>query len=131
MDIFIKAALAVLVTSVLCIVISKQSKDISTVLVLCVSCMILIAAVTYMKPVIELVLRLQTYSQMNNQMLSVLLKTTGIGLLTEITTLVCSDSGNSVLGKALQILSCSVILWLSVPMMNELIDLVENIMGNI
>ena len=131
MDTFLKATAAVIVTVVLGLVITKQSKDLATVLVIFVCCIIIGAAVLYLQPVIDFLNRLQILGQLDSQLLTILLNTTGIGLLTEITVLVCTDAGNSSLGKALQILACAVILWLSVPLMNELITLVENIMGNI
>jgi hypothetical protein len=50
-------------------------------------------------------------------------------MLAEITELVCKDAGNNTLGKALQILSTSVILWLSIPLFNELISLIQSVMN--
>ena len=131
MDTFLKATAAVLVTAVLGLVITKQSKDIATVLVIFVCCVIIGAAVLYLQPVVDFLNRLQILGQLDSQLLTILLKSTGIGLLTEITVLVCTDAGNSSLGKSLQIMACAVILWLSVPLMNELITLVESIMSNI
>ena len=51
----------------------------------------------------------------------------GIALLAEFGELICKDAGNTTLGKTLQILAAAVILWLSVPLLNELIDLMESI----
>lgn len=130
MDIFIKAVAAVLITAVVCLVLSKQGKDFSLLLAIAVSCMVFVTAVTYLKPVFELIQRVSQLGQLNSQMLSILLKTVGIALLAEITELVCKDTGNSALGKALQILAIAVILWLSIPLFNELLDLMESIFNN-
>lgn len=130
MDIFIKAVAAVLITAVVCLVLSKQGKDFSLLLAIAVSCMVFVTAVTYLKPVFELIQRVSQLGQLNSQMLSILLKTVGIALLAEITELVCKDTGNSTLGKALQILAIAVILWLSIPLFNELLDLMESIFNN-
>lgn len=130
MDIFIKAVAAVLITAVVCLVLSKQGKDFSLLLAIAVSCMVFVTAVTYLKPVFELIQRVSQLGQINSQMLSILMKTVGIALLAEITELVCKDTGNSALGKALQILAIAVILWLSIPLFNELLDLMESIFNN-
>ena len=129
MDIFLKAAAGILIAVVLGLALAKQGKDISILLVIAVCCMVLIAAVSYLQPVIEFFDKLEDLGNLNSGMLSILLKAVGIGLLTEITALICTDAGNAAMGKALQILSAAVILCISVPMFTELIELVENILG--
>ena len=127
MDIFLKAVAAVLISVVVCLVLAKQGKDFSIVLTLCIGCMIIIAAVSYLKPVFAFVEKLSALGQVNSETLSIILKSVGIALLAEISELVCKDAGNNTLGKTLQILAVSVILWISLPLFNELIDLVESI----
>ena len=130
MEIFMKAVAAVLITAVFCLVLSKQGKDYSVLLAIVVSCMVFSAAITYLKPVFDLVQRLSELGQINSQMLSILLKSVGIALLAEVTELVCKDAGNSTLGKAIQILTVAVILWLSIPLLHELLDLMESIFSS-
>jgi stage III sporulation protein AD len=74
---------------------------------------------------------LQSVGGMNDEYLSILLKVVGIGFLAEITSLVCADAVNATLGKVLQILASCVILWLSLPLLNGLIELVQDILGEI
>ena len=64
-------------------------------------------------------------------MLRILLKVVGIGLVGEIANLICCDTGNAALGKMLQILSTAVILRLSVPLLEQLLGLLEQIMGEV
>jgi len=130
MDIFLKAVAATLIAAILCLVLAKQGKDFSLLLTIIVCCMILAAAVTYLIPVFTLVERLSQLGQINTQMLEILIKSVGIAFLAEISELVCKDAGNSTLGKSLQILAAAVILWLSIPLLNELLDLMETIFSN-
>lgn len=131
MDIFVKCAAGVLVAAVLIITIAKQGKDISILLVMAVCCMVLGAAVTFLQPVVDFIKQLQSIGQLDSEMITILLKAVGIGLLAEITSLICADSGNASLGKALQLLATATILWLSLPLLNELIELIDNILGAI
>jgi stage III sporulation protein AD len=131
MDIFVKCAAGVLVTVVLIITLAKQGKDISILLVVAVCCMVLGAAVTFLQPVVDFIKQLQSIGQLDSEMITILLKAVGIGLLAEITSLICADSGNASLGKALQLLATATILWLSLPLLNELIELIDNILGAI
>lgn len=129
MEIYLKAVCVVLVCTVICLVLAQQSKDFSVLLILCVVCLVIVAAGTYLKPVLELIDRLIQLGEINTQLLSVLLKAVGIALISEITSLVCIDAGTASMGKALQILATSVILWLSIPLFNELVDLAETILS--
>ena len=131
MDIFVKCAAGVLVAAVLIITIAKQGKDISILLVMAVCCMVLGAAVAFLQPVVDFIKQLQSIGQLDSEMITILLKAVGIGLLAEITCLICADSGNASLGKALQLLATATILWLSLPLLNELIELIDNILGAI
>jgi len=127
MDVYLKATAAVLISVVACLVLSKQGKDFSILLSLCVCCMIVVSAATFLRPVLSFVQRLSDLAEIDDQMLSILLKAVGVALLAEVSALVCNDAGNATLGKSIQILSVTVIFWLSIPLLNELIDLIEMI----
>lgn len=131
MDIFIKAAAGVLIAVVLVLALSKQGKDISLLLTIAVCCMLVSAAITYLQPVTDFLGRLQSIGQLDSETLTILMKAVGIGLLAEITGLICTDAGNASLGKALQMLATAVILWMSIPLLNELIELIDKILGAI
>jgi hypothetical protein len=64
-------------------------------------------------------------------MMGILLKVVGIGLIGEISALICTDSGNASLGKILQILSAAVILRLALPLLEQFLDLLEKVLGNV
>lgn len=131
MDIFLKAAAGILITVVWSIILAKQGKDISILLVVAACCMVIAVAVSYLKPVVDLLGRLQTIGQIDSGTLSIVLKATGIGVVAEVTSLICTDSGNAALGKTLQFLASAVILWLSIPLLNDLLELLDNILGAI
>lgn len=127
MDVYLKAVAAVLITTMLCLILAKQGKDFSLLLSVCVCGMVFAAVVIYLKPVISFVHRLTELCDIDSQLLEILLKSVGVAILAEIGELVCKDAGNNTLGKTLQILATAVILWLSIPILNELIDLMEAI----
>ncbi len=131
MDIFLKASAGVMVAVILVLTLTKQGKDISVLLIIAVCSMIVISAFYYLQPVKDLLIRLQTMGQLNSDTLSIMLKAVGIGLIAEVTSLICTDAGNAALGKTLQFLASAVILWLSIPLLNELLELIDNILGAI
>lgn len=131
MAVFLQVAGGVLLAAVLCLTLSKQNKDISVVLGIGVSCMVLTVMAVYLEPVLDFVRQLQQLGELDGDLLEIPLKAVGIGLVAEIAGLICSDSGNSALGKALQILAASVVLWLSLPLMRSLLELIQSMMGEL
>lgn len=122
---------AALVSVVIMLSLQAHGKDISLVLSILVCCMVLGVAVGYFQPVLGFIKRAQQLSGLDNGNLGIMLKAAGIGLVAHIAGLVCTDSGNSALGKAVQILASGAILWLSLPLMESLIGLVQSVLGEV
>ena len=128
MDAFLKSVVATLISLIMYLILAKHGKDMSVIISVAVCCMLATALMQYIEPVIVLINRMQRISNLDSQMLQTILRAVGIGLLAEITSLICADAGNAALGKSLQLLSCGVVLWLSIPLLTELMDLIEEIL---
>ena len=131
MDIFLKISSGVLVASVLSLVISGYCKDISLLLTLFVCAAVLIAAATYLEPIIDFAQRLIQIGNISQDYLQVLYKIAGIGLISQVSVMICSDAGNQSMGKVLQIITSLVILCVSIPLLEEILTLIETILGEI
>ena len=129
MGTFISVLAAVLLAVVLGLVLNKQSKDMTLLLTMAVCAMVMLAAVTYLQPVIDFLDRLQSVGDIDSDMLQIILKSVGIALVGEIAGMICNDSGFGAMGKAIRILSTGTILWLSIPLMESMLELLQKIMG--
>ncbi len=128
MDTVFKIIAGVLIAVILCQILAKERRDLAVALVIITCCMVAYAAVAFLKPVITFLQNLQTLGQLHSEMFQILLRSVGIGMLVEITNLICADMGNAALGKALQFLAAAVILWLALPLFNELILLLQTVL---
>lgn len=128
---FLQGAAGVLLTVILVLALGHQGKQTAMLLVLAVCAMIGMLAFTYLDPVMDFIRRLQDLGSLDGGMLQILLKAVGIGLIGEIASMICADSGNAALGKTLQMLSAAVILRLSIPLLEQLLDLLEQILGEV
>lgn len=128
MDGFTKAAAAALITAVLCLVLSKQGKDTAILLTLLACVTILTVAMGYLQTVTDFISTLDALVDLEGDYFRILLKITGIGLLSETASMICADAGNGALAKALQILSTIFILCLSIPLLQQLLDLIRKIL---
>lgn len=128
MTAFLQACGGALVAVIL-ILAQGSNKQWGAVLSLLVCCMVLGMAAGYLQPVVEFLGQLEALGNLDSAMMETVLKVAGIGLISEISALVCSDAGNGAMGKAVQMLGSAVMLWLSVPMFTALLELVQRIIG--
>lgn len=129
MSILLKAVVGVLITIILCYTIPGDRKDLSLLLCIVVACMVITSALSFLEPVLDFCLELQDLANLNTELMEILLAVVGIGLIAEITELICKDFGNGALGKAIQFLSVSVTLWFALPIFHELLRLIESVLG--
>ena len=116
-------------TVVLYLFLEKQNKAIAILVSLAACCAITAFAGQYLDAVLAFIQDLKDLGNLNEAFLRVLLKSVGIGLIAEIAALICADSGNAALGKTIHILAVGAILWIALPLLSELIELMNQILG--
>ena len=128
MNLFIKAVSAVLIALFLSAMLEKQSKDLALLLTVATCSLILIVTIQQFEPVIQFFKKIQLVGQLDSSLLKIILKVVGIGLLSEVISLLCFDNGNASMGKTVQLLASCVMLCISLPLFNALLDLIEEIL---
>lgn len=128
MDMFFKAVAAALITAVLCLVMAKQGKDVSVPLTVLACVMILTIAMGYLDRLMDFFDALEEMIGLGGSHFRILLKIVGIGMIGEMASMICTDAGNAALGKALQILGTVLILCMSLPLFQGLLDLIGSIL---
>jgi len=131
MDTLFQILAGAMLAVILGIFLNKQNREIGAVLTVVVCCMVFFASAVYLRPILQFFAQLQELGGMDSESVGIMLKIVGIGLIGEIAGLICSDSGNAAVGKAVQTLTTVVILWLSLPMMKTLLELVQEILGEV
>jgi len=130
MTLFLQAC-AVAMLVVILILSQGKAKDMGMLLSLAGCCLVALVALSYLGPVLDFLEGLETLGNLDRTMIGSLLKIAGIGMITEIASLVCSDSGNGSLGKTVQLMGTAVILWLSVPLFTALVELIQRMLGEL
>lgn len=121
------AVLAAVLTALL----SKQGKDIALLLSVAACVLVLLAAVRYLQPVISFLEKLRLTAMVDPSLMAIMLKAVGLGLIAEITALICADAGNAAVAKTVQTLAAVGMLWLSLPLMEQLLDIVIQMTGEL
>lgn len=128
MDGFWKAAALMILTIILGVSIGKSEKEFTVVLSVTACCMVVMIAMQYLSEVITFLWKLEDSFIDSFPYLETLLKITGVALVTELTGMISTDAGNSSLAKAMQILGISVILFLSLPLFESLLTIVQELL---
>lgn len=128
MELYWKTTAGLMITAVLVLTLGRQEKDISLLLGMAACVMAVIAGLSFLEPVLQLLWQLEEMGDLQTGVMNILLKITGIGLVTEIGGMVLSDSGNTSLSRGLQLMGTAVILYLSVPVFETLMELIRRIL---
>lgn len=131
MDVFLRGAALALLTAVLILMLGGSSRGIGQMLSILACCMVIMLAAQQLSPVLELIALVRRVSGVEEGVMEALLKVVGISLTAEIAALVCNDSGNAALGKALEVLSWGAVLQVSAPMLTSLFELIEGLIGSL
>ena len=131
MDIYLKALGASMIGLLITLVLSGTGKDFSLLLGLLICAMVTTVAMYFMEPVMTLIGQLESMIPVESNLLRFLIRITGIGTVGEIAAMICADAGNSAMGKTLQMMTGITILWLALPLMQMLLDLIREIMEGI
>lgn len=131
MDIFLKITTLSLITAILSLVLSKESKHTALLVSMTACILIAWAGFSYLNPVLSFFDTLIDMTKIDSKLFQILLKATGVGMLGELTALICTDAGNAALGKTVQLTSSMVIIWISLPLFEGLLQLIEGVMEGI
>lgn len=126
---FLRWTAVVMAGVILSIVAGKQAKEMGLLLTLAVCVLVSLAALRFLEPVTEFLADLRRLGNLDSESISIALKCAGIGILSELMEMVCSDAGEQAMGKAVQILSASAILWLSLPLLRGILTLIEGVLS--
>lgn len=131
MTLFLQVCGGVVLAVIFALSLKSHRAEFSTVLGIFVCCIVALAALSYLQPVLAFLQTLEQLGSLDSSMVKTLLKVTGIGILTEVSKLICKDAGSESMGKSLQLLGTAVILYLSIPLFTVLIELIQRILGDL
>ena len=126
-----KAAGAVLITSLAGLALGKDASQFKSLLALGCCALVLLLGTSFLQPVMDFLRELEDLGGMNPELVRILMKVTGICITAQFAGMVCTEAGNGSLAKALEILAAIVILWLSIPVFRGLLSLIQGILGGI
>lgn len=117
------------ITALIIIIILKQYKPEFTVYVsLIAGAIILFMVMDKLSGVVSILTSLTEKTGVGNTFLKILLKITGIAILTEFAVSICKDSGEAAIASKIDLGGKIIIISISIPIITALLELIINIM---
>lgn len=117
-----------LVALIFVIIIKQYKPEFAIYISLLAGTLILFLAMDKFAGIVQLLKSLASKASVNNEFLSLLLKITGIGFLTEFAVSICKDSGESAIAQKIDLGGKVVIIGMSIPIISALLELIIKIL---
>ena len=128
MDNYFKIICLVITGVILCTILSKKSSDYSLVIIIVLCCGICAVVLASLKPILDFINEMDVLLGANAKWFPLLLKAAGLSFVGEITGAICTEAGHASLAKLLQVLTVIAIVWVSLPLIQNLLDLIQSIL---
>jgi len=127
LDIFKILALAIL-TCIATIIVRQVKPDFASIVAIAGGVVILLFVLNYLGDVLAVFQNIINKTGLSPTLFSTILKIVGIGYLTEFTANLCNDSGNSSLATKVGLAGKIIILFVSLPIITNLIEIIMEIL---
>jgi len=124
-----KIAVIALIGACLCMVLRSQVSPFALIVSLASCVGILLVSIRFFLPVISVFQRLNALSGLADSITAPVLKSVGIGILSQIAASVCEDSGEKALAKTVEVGSSLLAIYVSVPLFFAVLDMLERLLG--
>lgn len=117
-----------LIALVIIIILKQYRPEYATYVSIIAGILILFLAMEKLSGVINLLQSISDKTFINKQFLGIILKITGIAIITEFAVSVCSDAGEKAIASKIEIGSKVVIITMSIPIISSLLELIIEIL---
>ena len=84
-------------------------------------------AIRFIRPVLDVYGRLKELAGIDDEVTSPLIKTVGIGILTQITVSICEDAGDKSICKVVEFAGGIMAVYVGLPLLSAVITLLEEL----
>lgn len=113
-----------LIALIIIIILRQYRPEFAVFVSIIAGVLILLLVMDKFTGIINLIKSIQDKSSINMQFIEILLKITGIAILSEFAVSICKDSGEAAIASKIEIGSKIVIIGISIPIISNLLELV-------
>lgn len=116
-----------ILASLMVVILKENSKEVSIILVIASSIVLLLASINYLTPIVSMVENIVSKTSIDSSYIIVILKVTGIAYLIEFGKDICIDAGQNSIANKMEIAGKIIIASLSVPVITSVFEVVEKL----
>ena len=128
MDEIIKILGIGLISLVIAIILKQYRPEYAIYVSIIAGILILFLAMDKLSGIINLLQSIADKTYINKQFLGILLKITGIAIITEFAVSICADAGEKAIATKIEIGSKVIIIAISIPIISSLLELIIEIL---
>lgn len=128
MDEIIKIIGIGLIALVIAIILKQYRPEYAIYVSIIAGVLILVLAMEKFSGIINLLKSISDKTYINKQFLGILLKVTGIAIITEFAVTICADAGEKAIASKIEIGSKVIIVAMSIPIISSLLELIIEIL---
>ena len=128
MDEIIKIIGIGLIALVIVVILKQYRPEYTIYISIIAGILILFLAMEKLSGIINLLQSISNKTYINQQFLGILLKITGIAIITEFAVSICADAGEKAIASKIEIGSKVVIVAMSIPIISSLLELIIEIL---
>ena len=117
-----------LVALVIAIILKQYRPEFAIYVSMIAGVLILVLIMDKFTGIINLLKSISDKTYINQQFLGILLKITGIAIITEFAVSICSDAGEKAIASKIEIGSKVIIIAMSIPIISSLLELIVEIL---
>ena len=129
MELFLQAAAIAVITVVLTSLLKKTNRELALLLTLAACILIGVFFMRLAEPIVDFLSKLRNLAGLDKTLMTPMLKTIGIGFLTQISATVCADAGENAIDKLVEICGGVLALYVALPLLEAVLDMVEQMSG--
>lgn len=129
MELFLRIAALCVVGAVLALVVRGRSPELAFCTAAACCAVSLLAAAELLSPVLALAQTLRELTGLDEALLAPVLKTVGIGLLTQLAAAFCLDAGEQALGRTVELCGTILAVYAALPLTSAMLELLKKLMG--
>lgn len=107
-----------------------RNGELAIVLSLAACVLIAVILLNLADPVITFLKNLRNMAGMDKKLMEPMLKTIGIGLLTQISSTVCADAGENAIARLIEVCGAVLALYVSLPLLEAVLEMMKTMGGS-
>ena len=125
----IQVAVIGIMAAVLVTLIRRSNAELALLVSIAACVVTALMALRLAEPVISFFEKLETLSGLESELLTPLVKSVGIGVLTQLCAAFCADAGQSALGKLVELSGSILAIYVALPLLEAVLEMIRSMMG--